>query len=125
MTNRVNVLVVDDETVVAATLAAILNLNGFSADFATSPSQAITNAIAKPPDLLLTDVVMPEMSGIDLAIEIKMMYPNCKVLLFSGHASTVDFLNDARKLGENIHIIPKPIHPSDLLKAIRQQGLHH
>ncbi len=58
---------------------------------------------------------MPGMSGIDLAIQIKEQYPNCKVLLFSGLASTAGLLDEARRQGHDFEILAKPIHPSDLL----------
>jgi DNA-binding NtrC family response regulator len=117
----IRVLVVDDEPVIAATLATMLRLNGFTAESFTRPLDALADAMAQPPDVLLTDIVMPGMSGIDLAVQIKLQCPGCKVLLFSGQAATVSFVQDAEKLGEDIHILPKPLHPSELLTAIRDQ----
>ncbi len=71
------------------------------------------------PDLLITDVSMPGMSGIDLAIEMKMVYPRCKTLLFSGQASTADLLEKARQDGHDFVLLQKPTHPADLLREIR------
>jgi PleD family two-component response regulator len=54
--------------VIAATLAMILKTSGFDARSFTNPLEALTAADAAPPQLLITDVVMPEMLGTDLAI---------------------------------------------------------
>jgi CheY-like chemotaxis protein len=77
------VFVVDDEHVIAFTLAAILKQCGYSATSFTSPLDALAAARFIAPDLLISDVVMPDISGIDLAIQIKARYPKCKILLCS------------------------------------------
>ena len=69
------VFVVDDEHVIASTLAAILKLHGYSAAFFTSPLEALAAARSKAPDLLISDVAMPGISGIDLAIQMKISVP--------------------------------------------------
>jgi CheY-like chemotaxis protein len=122
---RRRVFVVDDEPVIASTLASILRMSGFSAAPFTNPLKALESALLDPPDLLLSDVVMPQMSGIDLAMQIRVLCPACKILLFSGQAATVDFLQDAQRVDQNIQILPKPINPGDLLSAIRAQGLEN
>jgi CheY-like chemotaxis protein len=65
------VFVVDDEHVIASTLAAILTLHGYSATSFTSPQEALAAARSSAPDLLISDVLMPGFSGVDLAIQIK------------------------------------------------------
>jgi DNA-binding NtrC family response regulator len=112
------VFIVDDEQVIASTLAAILRLHGYSATFFTSPHDALTAAGSKAPDLLISDVAMPGISGIELAIQMKAQYPACKVLLFSGQAATRDLLKDARRQGHDFLLIEKPIHPSAMLAKI-------
>jgi DNA-binding NarL/FixJ family response regulator len=52
------------------------------------------------PSLLITDVNMPEMNGIELAIQFKLICPLCKVLLFSGHLATEDLIQIARAEGK-------------------------
>lgn len=113
------VYVVDDEQVIAQTLALILGRSGFDAIAFTNPLQAFDAAKAEAPDLLISDVMMPEMSGIDLAIATKALYPDCKVLLFSGQSVTSDLLKIAREQGHHFRLLSKPIHPSDLLAAIQ------
>jgi CheY-like chemotaxis protein len=112
------VFVVDDEQVIASTLAAILILHGYSATFFTSALAALAAARSEAPDLLISDVAMPGLSGIDLAIQMKAQYPECKILLFSGQAATLDLLEDARNQGHSFQLLEKPIHPSVMLSSI-------
>src|SRR5271156_3970678 len=72
------VLVVDDEAVIADTLAMILEQSGIRALVAYDGKSALEIANTFPPDLLLTDVAMPGMSGIDLAVAIRHTLPKCK-----------------------------------------------
>jgi DNA-binding NtrC family response regulator len=64
---------------------------------------------------------MPQMSGIDLAIRVKEICPECKVLLFSGQAVTMDLIQAARMSGYEFQILQKPIHPTNLLATVREQ----
>jgi CheY-like chemotaxis protein len=112
------IFVVDDEHVIAATLATILHMNGFSARFFTDPVEALAAARLDAPDLLVSDVAMPGLTGIDLAIQIKAQYPDCKILLFSGQATTQDLLEDARSQGHDFQLLQKPVHPSVMLSVI-------
>ena len=119
------VFVVDDEPVFATTLTAILNMSGFSATVFTDPIEALASALQNPPHLVISDVIMPGLSGFDLAYRIKALCPQCKVMLFSGQANTVEFCYDAERIDEHFHILPKPLRPADLLKAIRDQEYEH
>jgi CheY-like chemotaxis protein len=109
------VFVVDDEPVIAFTLATILQNNGFSTRFFTSPLEALAAARLKAPDLLISDVAMPGISGVELAIRMRAQYPTCKVLLFSGQAATRDLLENARAQGHHFDLLLKPLPPAELL----------
>ena len=114
------VFVVDDEDVIASSLALILRFQGgFHATSFSDPLKALQAAHAEAPDLLISDVVMPQMSGIDLAIQLRHLSPDCKVLLFSGQAATADLLKAARVAGFTFELLLKPVHPADLLASIR------
>ncbi|HEY4380017.1 MAG TPA: response regulator [Acidobacteriaceae bacterium] len=114
------VLVVDDEPVIADSLSIILRKNGFTALTAYNGESALEIAKATPPDLLLSDVMMgPGIDGIELAIAVVENCPNCRVLLFSGHAATKDMLEAAREHGHHFTLLSKPLHPSDLLGRIK------
>lgn len=112
------VFVVDDEHLIATSLVAILKLKGFSAKSFTCAREALKDARLQAPDLLISDVVMPDISGIDLAILMTAQCPRCKVLLFSGQASTSDLLQAARERGYNFRLLSKPVHPRDLLSEV-------
>ena len=65
------IFVVDDEPTIASSLAAILRIHGFLARYFVDPLEALDAAKVEPPDLLISDVVMPQLSGVDLAIRIQ------------------------------------------------------
>jgi CheY-like chemotaxis protein len=117
------VLVVDDEPIIADTLVAILDKMGFAATAAYSGETALRVALLVPPALLLTDVVMPGMSGIELAIAVTKAIPDCKALLFSGTAVTHDLLKDANAKGHKFTLLQKPVHPKDLLAEMSDLGV--
>lgn len=111
--------VVDDEFVICTTLATILERSGFNAKAFTNPLEALKAANQNPPDLLISDVMMPELSGIDLAIQIQKAHPSCRVLLFSGQAATANLLDEAHRRGHNFELLSKPIHPVEFLQKIK------
>jgi DNA-binding response OmpR family regulator len=112
--------VVDDEEIIASTLAAILKISGFSSLAFTDPFNALESAESREPSLLISDVIMPGMNGIELAVRLQAKYPKCKILLFSGQAATADLLETARSEGHDFVLLGKPIHPSELLAAIKK-----
>jgi len=109
------VLVVDDEALIADSLVLILRQSGYAADAAYDGASALEMVKLIPPDLLITDVAMPGISGVDLAITVRNSMPQCKVLLFSGHASAADLLGSAERSGHQFTLLSKPVHPRDLL----------
>lgn len=113
------IFVVDDEEIISSTLATILKLSGFDATAFTDPLAAIEAIQTTTPDLLITDVSMPEMNGIDLAIHFRTVCPSCTVLLFSGHATTSGLLVSAKEKGYDFNLLVKPVHPTDLLAVVR------
>jgi DNA-binding response OmpR family regulator len=116
---RPRILVADDERLIANTLGTILTRSGFDATVVYDGQQAVDTARAWRPDLLLSDVVMPALNGVEAAIQICAMMPECRVLLFSGQAGTSDLLQAARARGHNFEVLPKPIPPTELLAHIR------
>ena len=118
-TSKPRILVVDDERRIADTLVIILNQSGFDASAVYTGTDAVDRARASHPDLVITDVIMPDMNGIDAAIQIREILPACKILLFSGQAATADLLEKARAEGHEFEILAKPVHPQDLLSKLR------
>lgn len=113
------VLVADDERVIADTLAIILNQSGFEATAVYSGEKAVEAAQELRPDMLISDVIMTDLNGIDAAIKIREILPSCKILLFSGQAATADLLERAQEKGHQFEILAKPVHPQDLLAKLR------
>lgn len=112
------VLVVDDEPIIADTIVAILNNSGFAAAAAYSGETALRMAHLIPPALLLTDVSMPGMNGIELALAVTEAVGDCKTLLFSGHATTQDLLRESQANGRDFVLLQKPVHPKELLAQV-------
>ena len=112
------ILVVDDERVIADTIAEILNDSGFEATPAYSGEAAIKVIQENCPDVVLTDVVMPGVNGVEVA---RFVADNCsdtKVLLFSGQAAVSEFLQ-ANQLGYSFEVLAKPLHPNELIEKLR------
>ena len=116
---QARIFVVDDEPVIASTLQLILSGQGFDVTAFTDPIAALQAIQAQAPDFLIVDVVMPEISGIELAIVMREHYPNCRVLLFSGQLSTFDMLETARDRGHDFEVLSKPVHPVEMLERLR------
>lgn len=112
------VLVVDDERVIADTLATILRGSGYEAIAAYNAEDGLRQCAAVTPQLVLADVVMPGMNGVEMAVHIQDRYPACKIVLISGQASISDLLEDARRRGYCFELLAKPIHPEDLLAKL-------
>jgi len=118
--HRPVVLVVDDESAIADTLAQILTMSGYAAMPVYDGEEALETALLMPPELLITDVMLPGMSGIELAITIRRIFPDCKVLLFSGQAATSDLLANAKRAGHEFTLLSKPVYPTDLLHRVSE-----
>jgi DNA-binding response OmpR family regulator len=118
--SRRKVIVVDDEHVIAETLALILNNAGFEARSVFCGEEVLKLLESFPPDVLIADVIMASMNGIDTAIVVKERLPKCRILLFSGQAATSDLLDQARIRGYDFEILPKPVHPTDLLARLNR-----
>lgn len=114
------VFVVDEENVIASTLELILMSRGFDARSFADPLAALNAAQSESPDLLITDVMMPKMTGIELGVLIRRDCPNCKVMLFSGQVSIINLLAQAQADGHNFVLVDKPIHPAVLIERISE-----
>ncbi len=114
------ILVVDDEVLIADTIVQILNRNGFIAEAAYSGVKAVELVRRHCPELVLSDVMMPHVDGVEAAIQIREYCPDTRIVLFSGQAATVEILARARARGHDFELLPKPIHPTQLLKHLRQ-----
>jgi CheY-like chemotaxis protein len=112
-------LVIDDDIAVADTLTMVLNSEGFDARAVYSGEEGVELARSFEFDFLVTGVVMPQMNGIDAAIQIRKLLPKCKILLVSGDNDTSTLLHNAQSRGYRFEILAKPVHPLVLFQALR------
>ncbi len=116
---KVSILVVDDEALIAETLADILNDVGFDARIALSGEEAMRIATVVRPDIVLSDVLMPRVTGVELGIWMRKELPGTRVVLISGQASTAELLRKAQNDGNSFELLPKPIHPEELIARLK------
>jgi CheY-like chemotaxis protein len=113
-----HVLVVDDEIGIADSLTEILAGHGYAARAVYSGVDAINFCHELCPDIVVADVVMPKLNGVDTVLAIREFCPKIRILLFSGQAGTSDILARARAMGHDFELLPKPIHPDRLLRTL-------
>ena len=111
------VLVIDDERSISDTLAKIFSANGYEARAAYTAEQAAQIVREWLPDLVIIDVVLPGMNGIEFASMLTEQYPRCRLLLLSGDTRTGDLLADAATKGQAFDILAKPVHPTVILET--------
>lgn len=111
-------LVVDDNPLLAEILGAVLRNNLYAVSIAYSCREALQLARLAPPDLVITDVYMPGMDGIELAIHLRRYFPECPVLLTSGEPEEALLLANSRAPGFGWKIIPKASPQRELLQEI-------
>jgi CheY-like chemotaxis protein len=112
---NLRILIADDERIIANTLALILNASGYDARAVYTGEKAVEEAGQLKPDVLICDVILGGISGIEVAIRITKTQPACRIILFSGQAATADLLERAESEGYRFEILAKPVHPKVLL----------
>jgi DNA-binding response OmpR family regulator len=111
------VLVVDDDRLVADTLALIFEKSGFSAKAAYSADEGLDCSREFTPNLLLCDVTMPGRDGLSLVNDVARELPSCRVLVLTGFYSNLKSVREqVRKLAHPAGILTKPCQPTDLLR---------
>jgi CheY-like chemotaxis protein len=109
------ILIVDDEEIIADSLASILKGKGFAATAAYNGEQALELATTVQPDVVLSDVVMPGISGVELALSLIRRLPSCRVVLYSSIAVVTNLLKAPGATNYPFTLLAKPIHPDDLI----------
>jgi CheY-like chemotaxis protein len=118
---RPTVLVVDDEELIVDTISEILDGAGFQVIGVNNGCNALEKIADRRPDYVLSDVLMPQMNGVELAMAIRKMYPSTRIILFSGQAGISDILLEGQRQGFQFELVAKPIHPLDLIKRLKEQ----
>ncbi|HUY95160.1 MAG TPA: response regulator [Terracidiphilus sp.] len=113
------VLITDDERIIADTLALILNKDGFETRAAYTSKDALELAAQFQPDMLISDVLMPDLNGVDAAIEVRKILPDVRVFLLSGQSATAEMLARSQARDSGFEVLVKPVHPKDLLARLR------
>jgi len=114
-----SILVLDDDVHVAETLQMILLARGYKVRLAHSAEEAIETIAGWEPDLAIVDVMLPRMNGIEFGDVLKSNYPQCQLVLVSGHPGTSDLLESTRKDGQPLReILAKPLHPTHILEIV-------
>jgi PAS domain S-box-containing protein len=112
------ILVVDDEPAILELVKDILGPAGYLVNTAANGKEALAAIQAHPYDLVLTDMIMPEMGGMELVQYLRLHHPETLVIVFTGFASYQDAV-DAVKLGA-FDYLPKPLQPEILRHAIER-----
>jgi len=114
------IVVVDDEHIIADTVALILQKHGFDATAVYSGRAALACCETVEPQLVITDVMMPDMNGVETALRVQQKHPLCKVLLFSGQATGQLLAQDAYKQGQRFELMLKPMAPGELVDKVAE-----
>ena len=113
------ILVIDDDSAARDTIVQVLEDGGYQVTSAEDGRVGLASFRREPPDLVITDIIMPEKEGIQTITEMRGERPGTKIIAISGggRIGNTDFLRIARHLGA-MDVIPKPFDPDDLLSCV-------
>ena len=112
------ILVIDDERPLADTLTLILQSAGYETKAAYDGGAALSQIESFLPDVVISDVIMPGINGVEVCGRIQAKHPNCHIILFSGQAATNELMITARAEGCTWELLAKPVHPKELLQML-------
>ncbi len=116
--SALNVLLLDDEELLRKALRRILEFDGFRVQDFASGEEALSAIPSFKPDVVVSDVRMPDLDGVEVLVRIKKTTPELAVLLLSGYVDP-DFETEAKRMGA-YRVLVKPISVVDLESCIRQ-----
>ena len=102
-------------------MATILNRNGYEAVARYAGLEAIHYVKEWAPDIVITDVILPDLDGVRLAMTVRALCPDARIVLFSGNVDTVPLIELALNDGVAFELLAKPVHPAQLLKTLKAQ----
>jgi two-component system, NtrC family, response regulator AtoC len=118
--NTLRLAVVDDEPLTLKNISRILCRHGHEVEVFADPAQALDRMLQSPFHIVMTDIRMPQMSGMELLERIKARFPETQVILFTGYASVDDAVK-AIKQGA-FYYVEKPLTPDKLLSVVKRAG---
>ena len=105
------ILVVEDEAVVLQTLQLILKQHGYEVRGARDGAEALAIATEFAPSILLCDINLPDMDGIQISLRVKDAFPACRIVLLSGEITSTELLEEAETRGYRLRYWPsRPSH---------------
>jgi DNA-binding NtrC family response regulator len=115
------ILIADDDAQIRTLLRTVLEAHGYIVSHASDGTEAASLIRNEAPDLVVTDIFMPEADGFEVLAVIKKSYPDMPVIVVSGSQITpiVDFLHLAGRLGA-YSVLQKPFRPQELVDAVKQ-----
>jgi two-component system, OmpR family, alkaline phosphatase synthesis response regulator PhoP len=113
------ILIVDDEQAIANSLSWVLEMEGFETSIAYSGEEAVEKALSFKPEILICDIRMAGISGIEAATQIRETLPACHVILISGHVFLPDLAAGGAGSKPSFDFLSKPVHPRVLIKKLR------
>ncbi len=116
--DRPVVLVVDDKPAIADKVAEILNRHGYAAIPAYDGEDALETAQLIPPELVIADVRLAGMSGLEVAAALKKKLPDCKILLLAGAEAAAEVPAPGKGAVEEFVLVDKPVRPADLVAHV-------
>ncbi len=112
------ILIVDDEVEFASTLAERLELRGYRASSANCAETALALILASPPHVVILDIQMPDLNGLETLETIKEIHPEIEVILLTGYGSINSGIQGI--VQGAFDFLMKPVSMTTLLKKIKQ-----
>jgi DNA-binding NtrC family response regulator len=112
------VYIVDDDELIARSLAGIFEESGYETEYFIRPAALLEAANTQPPDVLVSDYAMPELSGIELARSLFKVCPSCRIFLISATELSLIEAGAAKAPTPNFRFFRKPIQVGQLLDAV-------
>jgi len=116
--DKKSILLIDDEQSILDLLGDILEMEGYRLTAEDKPARALTLLEKQEFDLVITDLQMPEINGLEIVRKVKESAPDTGVIILTGHGS-VESASDAVELGVDAYL-QKPIRNREIIKAVRQ-----
>lgn len=115
------ILIIDDLPMVRQMVCDMLRAEGFTVAEAANGRDGLAKMREEPADLVITDIIMPEMEGVETVLALKKAYPSLQIIAMSGggRGANYDFLDAAAKLGAS-RTLRKPFTRQELLETVEQ-----